>query len=89
MPNSLEADIHCSKNLREQIHCGKLLLKRTVLVLTLTYKRIKINEWEVILWHKSYQKRVDQFFRQFGGCYFPSRNMLQLKEALEVRHGVP
>ena len=41
--------VHCSKDLREQIHCGKLLLKRTFLVLTLTYKRIKINEWETIL----------------------------------------
>ena len=28
---------------------GKLLLKRTFLVLTLRYKRIKINDWEAIL----------------------------------------
>ena len=42
-------DIHCSKNLREHIHCGKLLLKQTFLVLALRYKGIKINEWEAIL----------------------------------------
>ena len=55
--------IHCSKNLRERIHCGKLLLKRTFLVLTLRYKIIKIYEWEATLWLKSSQKCVEQLFK--------------------------
>ena len=55
-------NVHYSKNLREHIHCEKLLLKRTFLVLTLRHKRVKINEWEAILWHKSYQKCVEHLF---------------------------
>ena len=31
---------------------------------------------------------LNNFLRQFGG-YFPSRNVLQLKETLKVWHGVP
>ena len=31
---------------------------------------------------------LNNFLRQFGG-YFPSRNILQLRETLEVWHGVP
>ena len=31
---------------------------------------------------------LNNFLRQFGG-HFPSRYILQLKQTLEVRHGVP
>ena len=32
---------------------------------------------------------LNNFLRQFGGCHFPSRNVLQLEETLEVWHNVP
>ena len=32
---------------------------------------------------------LNNFLRQFGGCHFPSRNVLQLEETLEVWHDVP
>ena len=31
-PDLLAYNVHCSKNLREQVHCGRLLLKWTFLV---------------------------------------------------------
>ena len=35
------------------------------------------------------KNELNNFLRQFKGCDFPVRNSLQLKETLEVWHGVP
>ena len=60
--NNLLTLIHNSKNLRERIYCGKLLVKWTSLVFTQRYKRIEINDWEALHWHQSYQKCVRTTF---------------------------
>ena len=69
--------LHCSKNLKEHIHCGKLLVKRTILVFILRYtKELKLMTEKQSTDTNPIKNMCEQLLDRFGGCNFSAKNIL-------------